>query len=127
MERAYGQSKKLYDALEGVDKEWGGMQNMAMIQYMETLREKMMCPDLSSVLDGAPAAEVTVKATVRDAARLMKERRVTAVLVMDQNGVDIAGIFTSKGKEHLAQHLQHPIPEMSWWNSTNGLSVYGTL
>ncbi|KAI8360602.1 hypothetical protein B0O80DRAFT_381797 [Mortierella sp. GBAus27b] len=96
MERAYGQSKKLYDALEGVDKEWGGMQNMAMIQYMETLREKMMCPDLSSVLDGAPAAEVTVKATVRDAARLMKERRVTAVLVMDQNGVDIAGIFTSK-------------------------------
>ncbi|KAF9996299.1 hypothetical protein BGZ65_008110 [Modicella reniformis] len=96
MERAYGQSKKLYDALEGVDKEWGGMQNMAMVQYMETLREKMMCPDLSSVLDGSPAAEVTVKATVRDAAKLMKERRVTAVLVMDQNGVDIAGIFTSK-------------------------------
>ncbi|KAF9947849.1 hypothetical protein BGZ72_010218 [Mortierella alpina] len=96
MERAYGQSKKLYDALEGVDKEWGGMQNMAMVQYMETLREKMMCPDLSSVLDGSPAAEVNVKATVREAAKLMKERRVTAVLVMDQNGVDIAGIFTSK-------------------------------
>ncbi|KAG0338279.1 hypothetical protein BG004_007287 [Podila humilis] len=96
MERAYGQSKKLYDALEGVDKEWGGMQNMAMVQYMETLREKMMCPDLSSVLDGSPAAEVNVKATVKDAAKLMKERRVTAVLVMDQNGVDIAGIFTSK-------------------------------
>ncbi|KAF9931550.1 hypothetical protein FBU30_009935 [Linnemannia zychae] len=96
MERAYGQSKKLYDALEGVDKEWGGMQNVAMVQYMETLREKMMCPDLSSVLDGSPAAEVNVKATVRDAAKLMKERRVTAVLVMDQNGVDIAGIFTSK-------------------------------
>ncbi|KAF9164585.1 hypothetical protein DFQ27_002235 [Actinomortierella ambigua] len=96
MERAYGQSKKLYDALEGVDREWGGMQNMAMVRYMENLREKMMCPDLSSVLDGSPAAEVTVKATVRDAAKLMKERRVTAVLVMDQNGVDIAGIFTSK-------------------------------
>ncbi|KAF9355458.1 hypothetical protein BGX26_006503 [Mortierella sp. AD094] len=96
MERAYGQSKKLYDALEGVDKEWGGMQNMAMVQYMETLREKMMCPDLSSVLDGSPAAEVSVKATVKEAAKLMKERRVTAVLVMDQNGIDIAGIFTSK-------------------------------
>ncbi|KAF9583163.1 hypothetical protein BGW38_010121 [Lunasporangiospora selenospora] len=96
MERAYGQSKKLYDALEGVDKEWGGMQNMAMIQYMENLREKMMCPDLNSVLDGSPAAEVSVKATVREAAKLMKERRVTAVLVMDQNGIDIAGIFTSK-------------------------------
>ncbi|KAK3808685.1 MAG: hypothetical protein J3Q66DRAFT_288520 [Benniella sp.] len=96
MERAYGQSKKLYDALEGVDKEWGGVQNMGMVQYMETLREKMMCPDLNSVLDGSPAAEVSVKATVRDAAKLMKERRVTAVLVMDQNGIDIAGIFTSK-------------------------------
>ncbi|KAG0009350.1 hypothetical protein BGZ80_002481 [Entomortierella chlamydospora] len=96
MERAYGQSKKLYDALEGVDKEWGGMQNMAMVQYMETLREKMMCPDLSSVLDGSPPAEVSVKATVKEAAKLMKERRVTAVLVMDQNGIDIAGIFTSK-------------------------------
>ncbi|KAF9197477.1 hypothetical protein BGZ49_002055 [Haplosporangium sp. Z 27] len=96
MERAYGQSKKLYDALEGVDKEWGGMQNVGMIQYMETLREKMMCPDLSSVLDGSPAAEVSVKATVKEAAKLMKERRVTAVLVMDQNGIDIAGIFTSK-------------------------------
>ncbi|KAI7817797.1 mitochondrial ribosomal protein subunit S4 [Gamsiella multidivaricata] len=96
MERAYGQSKKLYDALEGVDKEWGGMQNVAMVQYMETLREKMMCPDLSSVLDGSPAAEVSVKATVKEAAKLMKERRVTAVLVMDQNGIDIAGIFTSK-------------------------------
>ncbi|KAG9061366.1 hypothetical protein KI688_007344 [Linnemannia hyalina] len=96
MERAYGQSKKLYDALEGVDKEWGGMQNVAMVQYMETLREKMMCPDLSSVLDGSPPAEVNVKATVKEAAKLMKERRVTAVLVMDQNGIDIAGIFTSK-------------------------------
>ncbi|KAI8597482.1 hypothetical protein EDD21DRAFT_310767 [Dissophora ornata] len=95
MERAYGQSKKLYDALEGVDKEWGGMQN-GMVQYMETLREKMMCPDLSSVLDGSPPAEVSVKATVKEAAKLMKERRVTAVLVMDQNGIDIAGIFTSK-------------------------------
>ena len=103
MERAYGQSKKLYDALEGVDKEWGGMQNVAMVQYMETLREKMMCPDLSSVLDGSPAAEVNVKATVKEAAKLMKERRVTAVLVMDQNGVDIAGIFTSKGKSKLIE------------------------
>lgn len=103
MERAYGQSKKLYDALEGVDKEWGGMQNMAMVQYMETLREKMMCPDLSSVLDGSPAAEVNVKATVKDAAKLMKERRVTAVLVMDQNGIDIAGIFTSKGMYYFSE------------------------
>lgn len=112
MERAYGQSKKLYDALEGVDKEWGGVQNMGMVQYMETLREKMMCPDLNSVLDGAPAAEVSVKATVRDAAKLMKERRVTAVLVMDQNGIDIAGIFTSKGNKafsvfHIYNNRRH--------------------
>lgn len=113
MERAYGQSKKLYDALEGVDKEWGGMQNMAMVQYMETLREKMMCPDLSSVLDGSPAAEVSVKATVKDAAKLMKERRVTAVLVMDQNGIDIAGIFTSKGTYYILLNESVGIDEHS--------------
>lgn len=94
MERAYGSSKKLYDALEGVEREWATNQPTQILQYMEMLREKMACPDLSSVLDGSMPAEVGVKTSVRDAARLMREYRTTAVLVMEHNM--IAGIFTSK-------------------------------
>lgn len=94
MERAYGSSKKLYDALEGVEREWSTNQPTQILQYMEMLREKMACPDLSSVLDGSMPAEVGVKTSVRDAARLMREYRTTAVLVMEHHS--IAGIFTSK-------------------------------
>uniref|UniRef100_U9SX42 CBS-domain-containing protein n=1 Tax=Rhizophagus irregularis (strain DAOM 181602 / DAOM 197198 / MUCL 43194) TaxID=747089 RepID=U9SX42_RHIID len=94
MERAYGSSKKLYDALEGVEREWSTNQPTQILQYMDMLREKMACPDLSSVLDGSMPAEVGVKTSVRDAARLMREYRTTAVLVMEHHS--IAGIFTSK-------------------------------
>ncbi|CAJ0912478.1 11220_t:CDS:10 [Entrophospora sp. SA101] len=93
MERAYGSSKKLYDALEGVEKEWTGQTNSIM-QYMSVLREKMECPDLTSVLDGSLPAEVGMKTSVRDAAKMMRQFRTTAVLVMEHNM--IAGIFTSK-------------------------------
>ncbi|CAJ0642143.1 12324_t:CDS:2, partial [Entrophospora sp. SA101] len=94
MERAYGSSKKLYDALEGVEKEWSSGQVSPIMQYMSVLREKMACPDLTSVLDGSVPAEVGLKTTVRDAARMMRQFRTTAVLVMENNM--IAGIFTSK-------------------------------
>nr|CAG8446557.1 7817_t:CDS:2 [Entrophospora candida] len=94
MERAYGSSKKLYDALEGVEKEWSSGQVSPIMQYMSVLREKMACPDLTSVLDGSLPAEVGLKTTVRDAARMMRQFRTTAVLVMENNM--IAGIFTSK-------------------------------
>ncbi|CAG8511016.1 16113_t:CDS:2 [Acaulospora morrowiae] len=93
MERAYGSSKKLYDALEGVEREWSN-QPTPIQQYLNVLREKMACPDLTTVLDGSMPAEIGVKTSVRDAARLMREYHTTAVLVMEHNA--IAGIFTSK-------------------------------
>ncbi|KAI7901096.1 uncharacterized protein BX663DRAFT_111999 [Cokeromyces recurvatus] len=93
MERAFGSSRKLYDALEGVEKEWSNSP-IQLVQYMEALRDKMECPDLSTVLDGLPPAEVNVKTNVRDVARMMKEYRTTAVLVADREG--LAGIFTTK-------------------------------
>ncbi|CAO3690670.1 unnamed protein product [Umbelopsis ramanniana] len=93
MERAFGSSRKLYDALEGVEKEWSNGP-IQLVQYMEALREKMSCPDLNTVLDGAYPVEVSVKTQVRDVAKLMKEHHTTAVLVMDHGG--LAGIFTSK-------------------------------
>ncbi|KAG1065598.1 hypothetical protein G6F42_026800 [Rhizopus arrhizus] len=45
MERAFGSSRKLYDALEGVEKEWSNSP-IQLVQYMEALRDKMeyQCP-----------------------------------------------------------------------------------
>lgn len=91
MEKAYGSSRKLYDALEGVEREWANSP-VQFVQYMDALREKMSCPDLTTVLDHAGPVQVAVKAQVREVAKLMKEHRTTAVLVMDHGG--LAGIFT---------------------------------
>ncbi|PWZ00569.1 CBS-domain-containing protein [Testicularia cyperi] len=113
LERAHGSSQKLYNALEGVQSEWGSSAGpqQAMLQYIETLRQKMSIPDLTSILDSRtlPCC-VGVRTTVREAAKLMKEHHTTAVCVMESQGGPgtgqiggggavtgkIAGIFTSK-------------------------------
>ena len=93
MDRAFSSSKKLYDALEGVEKEWSS-QPRQLSQYLDILRDKMSCPDLASVLDGTPPVEVNTRTSVTSCARLMREHRTTAVLVMERD--ELAGIFTSK-------------------------------
>ncbi|OCK82438.1 CBS-domain-containing protein [Lepidopterella palustris CBS 459.81] len=94
LERAYSSSRKLYDALEGVQAELGSSQPQQIIQYVEAIRQKMSGPTLESVLTGLPPTTVSVRTSVRDAAALMKENHTTAVLVQDQGS--ITGIFTSK-------------------------------
>jgi len=94
LERAYSSSRKLYDALEGVQSELGSTQPQQIIQYVEALRSKMSGPTLESVLDGRPPTTVSVRTSVKEAAALMKENHTTAVLVQDQGS--ITGIFTSK-------------------------------
>ncbi|KAI5817474.1 hypothetical protein BZA77DRAFT_262380 [Pyronema omphalodes] len=94
LERAYASSRKLYDALEGVQSELGSSQPQQIISYVEALRQKMSGPNLESVLDGNPPTVVSVRTTVKDAAAMMKENHTTAVLVQD--GGNITGIFTSK-------------------------------
>ncbi|KAI9746829.1 MAG: hypothetical protein M1815_004970 [Lichina confinis] len=94
LERAYASSRKLYDALEGVQSELGSSQPQQIIQYVEALRQKMSGPTLESVLDGSPPTTVSVRTSVREAAAMMKENHTTAVLVQDQG--QITGIFTSK-------------------------------
>ncbi|KAL8708026.1 MAG: hypothetical protein Q9220_007022 [cf. Caloplaca sp. 1 TL-2023] len=94
LERAYSSSRKLYDALEGVQSELGSSQPQQIIQYVEALRQKMSGPTLESVLNGHPPTTVSVRTTVKEAAMLMKENHTTAVLVQDQGS--ITGIFTSK-------------------------------
>lgn len=106
VERGSSASQKLYTALEGVQSELGhglgsNPQAAAMLAYVEALREKTALPDLTSVMDSrTQPATVTPKTTVREAARLMKERRTTAVCVMESSPGStqpkIAGIFTSK-------------------------------
>ncbi|RMD40208.1 hypothetical protein DV735_g4927, partial [Chaetothyriales sp. CBS 134920] len=94
LERAYSSSRKLYDALEGVQSELGASQPQQIIQYVEALRLKMAGPTLESVLNGLPPTTVSVRTSVKEAAQLMKENHTTAVLVQDQGS--ITGIFTSK-------------------------------
>jgi CBS domain-containing protein len=94
LERAYSSSRKLYDALEGVQTELGSSQPQQVIQYVEALRSKMSGPTLETVLDGMPPVTVSVRTSVKEAAAMMKENHTTALLVQDQGS--ITGIFTSK-------------------------------
>ncbi|KAH9921970.1 CBS-domain-containing protein [Epithele typhae] len=108
VERSSSASEKLYTALAGVQNELGGgiasnPQAAAMLSYVETLREKTALPDLTTVMDSrTQPATVGPKTTVREVAKLMKERRTTAVCVMEPatpghvGAPKIAGIFTSK-------------------------------
>ncbi|KAG9054378.1 hypothetical protein FS842_005291 [Serendipita sp. 407] len=112
VERGSSASQKLYSAFESVQTELGGgvaanPQAAAMMAYIESLRDKTALPDLTTVMDArTQPATVGPRTTVRDAAKLMKENRTTAVCVME-GGTNtagqptgaparIAGIFTSK-------------------------------
>ncbi|RCH80364.1 hypothetical protein CU098_000873, partial [Rhizopus stolonifer] len=94
MERAFGSSRKLYAALEGVEREWTKENTGPMNEYIENLRESMSCPTLESVLDGTPPAQVRYKTNVREIAIMMKNLHTTAVLVTKSH--TLQGIFTSK-------------------------------
>ncbi|GJJ09577.1 hypothetical protein Clacol_003800 [Clathrus columnatus] len=108
VERSSTASQRLYSALEGVQSELGGglganPQAAAMLAYVEALKEKTSLPDLTTVMDSrTQPATVGPRTTVRDAAKLMKEYKTTAVCVMENPGTQntgpakIAGIFTSK-------------------------------
>lgn len=116
VERGSSATHQLSAALAGVQTELGpGLVNnpqaAAMLAYVDALRDKMAQPDLLSVLDTSlPPPTVSPRTSVREAARLMKERRTTAVCVLETNtgtsaisGLSnhsvpprIAGIFTSK-------------------------------
>ena len=71
------------------------------MNYVEALREKMSFPDLGSILDARTRAiTVSVKTSVKEAARLMREHHTTAVCVLEDTG-KLAGIFTSKDVVYL--------------------------
>ncbi|KAF9297320.1 hypothetical protein BGZ74_009927 [Mortierella antarctica] len=95
LEKAHQSSKKLADALEGMQSEWAQPANQGLQNYVELMREKMASPDLNTILDeNRGAAEVQTKTSVREASRLMKQYHTTASLIMEDGR--IAGIFTTK-------------------------------
>ncbi|KAL1707646.1 hypothetical protein EV121DRAFT_255586 [Schizophyllum commune] len=110
VERSSSASEQLMSAMAGVQSEMGNIghnpQAAAMLAWVEKLRERTALPDLTTLMDARTLpATVGPKTTVRDAARLMKEHRTTAVCVMEglhaspgmhPNSAKIAGIFTSK-------------------------------
>jgi CBS domain-containing protein len=106
VERGSSASQKLYSALENVQSELGdgvaaNPQAAAMLAFVESLRDRTALPDLTTVMDARThPATVGPRTTVREAAKLMKENRTTAVCVMEGAAAGgppkIAGIFTSK-------------------------------
>lgn len=95
LERAYKSSRKLHDALEGVQFESGSSQAAQIINYVENLKQRMEGPDLDTVLDESTTPVfVNIKTNAYEAAVLMKEKNTTAVLVTENN--HITGIVTSK-------------------------------
>lgn len=111
VERSSAASEQLFAAMTGVQSELGGSvstnpQAAAMLAWAEKLRKKTALPDLTTVMDSrTQAATVGPKTTVREVAKLMKERRTTAVCVVEggvpgspgfSSPTKIAGIFTSK-------------------------------
>ncbi|CAO3610272.1 unnamed protein product [Cunninghamella blakesleeana] len=95
MERVFGSSQKLFDALEGIEKEWTN--TMDFTPYMESLKDKMSCPDLTTLLNNQHqnhVIQVSIKTHVNEVVKMMKESNTTAVLVMDHKV--LAGIFTTK-------------------------------
>jgi predicted transcriptional regulator len=108
VERSPTASAKLYNAVAGVQSELGGItsnpQATAMPAYVEASHEKIALPDLTTVM-GLRTQPATggPKATIREVANLMQERRVTTVCVTKDaltgaatNIPRIAGIFSSK-------------------------------
>lgn len=99
VERSSAASEQLFNAMAGVQTELGAVgsnpQAAAMLAWAEKLRQKTALPDLTTIMDSrTQPATVGPKTSVRDVAKLMRERRTTAVCVVE--GGRIAGIFTSK-------------------------------
>lgn len=95
LERACESSQKLHDALEGVNSEFGSMHPHKILNYVEALKEHTSGPEIGTVFDDSkPPISIDVRASVSEAALLMKHNKTTSILVTDKSA--ITGIFTSK-------------------------------
>ncbi|KAJ6775097.1 CBS DOMAIN-CONTAINING PROTEIN CBSCBSPB3 [Salix purpurea] len=94
MEKAAEQGSAIAAAVEGVERQWGN-NFTAPYAFIETLRERMFKPALSTIIgEQSKVAIVSPSDPVFAAAKKMRELRVNSVIVV--NGDKIHGILTSK-------------------------------
>ncbi|KAL0544462.1 hypothetical protein IC582_019577 [Cucumis melo] len=94
MEKAAEQGSAIAAAVEGVERQWGS-DFSAPYAFIETLRERMFKPSLSTILsENTKAAIVSASDPIYVAAKKMRELRVNSVVMTV--GTKIQGILTSK-------------------------------
>jgi CBS domain-containing protein len=100
MRDSWGKAKALHLAFDEFQTSWHNFTATEEVtRWFEEWRQHMVEPDLGSVVghDGFPA--VGVRTNVMEAAKLMKDSKQTAVLVMSSQelrAADLVGIFTTK-------------------------------
>ncbi|CAD6227969.1 unnamed protein product [Miscanthus lutarioriparius] len=94
MEKAAEQGSAIAAAMEGVERQWGN-DFPGPHAFMESLREQMFKPSLSTIITENSCAPVVCPSDpVTLAAKKMREHRVNSVVVMTGNVLQ--GILTSK-------------------------------
>ncbi|CAH2059061.1 unnamed protein product [Thlaspi arvense] len=98
MEKATEQGSALAAAVEGVERQWGsgsGNFSAAPYPFIETLRERMFKPALSTIItESSKVALVSPSDPVFVASKRMRDSRVNSVIIAVGN--KILGILTSK-------------------------------
>ncbi|KAK9292893.1 hypothetical protein L1049_020874 [Liquidambar formosana] len=94
MEKAAEQGSAIAAAVEGVERQWGNNFS-APYAFIETLRERMFKPSLSTIIpENSKVAIVSPSDPVYVAAKKMRDLRINSVIIM--MGSKIQGILTSK-------------------------------
>ncbi|KAJ6852875.1 putative CBS domain-containing protein CBSCBSPB3 [Iris pallida] len=94
MEKAAEQGSAIAAAVEGVERQWGSNFS-APYAFIETLRERMFKPSLSTIItENSKVAVVSPSDPVYLATKKMRELRVNSVVIV--TGSKIQGILTSK-------------------------------
>ena len=93
LERKVNEDQSIINAMEVLERR--GTVNSDRVS---TLRNEHGCPEISSLMKAGEFPKISIKASVREAAQVMKQHHSTAVLVTGTpDGADkVGGIFTSK-------------------------------
>ncbi|XP_057419972.1 CBS domain-containing protein CBSCBSPB3-like [Lotus japonicus] len=96
MEKAAEQGSAIAAAVEGAERQRGSNAS-APNALIETLRERMFKPSLSTIIgDNTKAAIASAADPVYVAAKKMQELRVNSAVIVSLSGTKIQGILTSK-------------------------------
>ncbi|WCJ37720.1 CBS / octicosapeptide/Phox/Bemp1 (PB1) domains-containing protein [Euphorbia peplus] len=93
MEKAAEQGSAIAAAVEGVERQWGS--NFSATTFIETLRERMFKPSLSTIIGEQTKVAIALPSdSVHVAAKRMRDLRVNSVIIAAGNRIQ--GILTSK-------------------------------